>query len=183
MAAEGYFDLQVNGYRGVDFNADDLTADDCHRACQSLRDDGVAGALATITTDSLERMTARVSRLAELRSQDSLVRELLHGIHVEGPFLNETPGYIGAHPAEYARLADPDFARRLLDAADGALRLVTLAPERDPGLRTTRYLAKQGVVVSAGHCDPSLDELRGDRRRPDDVHPSGQWLPAHAPSA
>ena len=116
--------------------------------------------LATITTDALDRMTARLARLAELRRQDSLIREVLCGIHVEGPFLNEAPGYIGAHPAEHARPADPETARQLLDAAEGAVRIVTLAPERDPGFKTTQFLAAQGVTVSAGHCDPSLDQLR-----------------------
>jgi N-acetylglucosamine-6-phosphate deacetylase len=36
---------------------------------------------------------------------------------------------------------------------------VTLAPECDAGLATTSVLARQGITVSAGHCDPSLDEL------------------------
>ncbi len=36
---------------------------------------------------------------------------------------------------------------------------MTLAPERDPGLRVVRYLARQNILVSAGHCDPSFDEL------------------------
>jgi N-acetylglucosamine-6-phosphate deacetylase len=40
------------------------------------------------------------------------------------------------------------------------VRLVTLAPECDAGLATTSFLARHGVTVSAGHCDPSLDELR-----------------------
>jgi N-acetylglucosamine-6-phosphate deacetylase len=48
---------------------------------------------------------------------------------------------------------------RLLDAAAGMTRLVTLAPERDPDLRTTRMLANKGIVVSAGHTDASLDQL------------------------
>ena len=50
--------------------------------------------------------------------------------------------------------------KRLLDAAGGLTRIVTLAPERDAGNRVTRFLAEQGVRVSAGHCNPSLDELR-----------------------
>jgi N-acetylglucosamine-6-phosphate deacetylase len=49
---------------------------------------------------------------------------------------------------------------RLLDAAGGLTRLVTLAPERDAGLAVTRHLAAQKITVAAGHCDPSLDELR-----------------------
>ena len=39
-------------------------------------------------------------------------------------------------------------------------RLVTLAPERDPGLKVTRWLAGQAILVSAGHCDASTDQLR-----------------------
>ena len=50
--------------------------------------------------------------------------------------------------------------RRLLDAADGETRLVTLAPECDPGEKTTKFLAAQGILVSAGHCDPSIEQLR-----------------------
>ena len=45
----GYFDLQVNGYGGVDFNSDALTAEDLHKACSALQADGVAGILAAIT--------------------------------------------------------------------------------------------------------------------------------------
>jgi len=49
---------------------------------------------------------------------------------------------------------------RLLEATGGLTRIVTLAPERDPGLVVTKRLADLGIVVSAGHCDPSLDQLR-----------------------
>jgi N-acetylglucosamine-6-phosphate deacetylase len=154
-----YVDLQVNGYAGVDFNQDDLPAADLHRACELLREDGVAGILATIITDELPRMTARLARIAAAAEQDPLVREVVWGIHIEGPFLNETPGYVGAHPPQAVRPADLDDAKRLLDAAGGLARLVTLAPERDPGQKVVRYLAGQNVLVAAGHCDPSCDEL------------------------
>jgi N-acetylglucosamine-6-phosphate deacetylase len=49
---------------------------------------------------------------------------------------------------------------RLLEAAGGLTRMVTLAPERDPNSMTTRMLADRGIVVSAGHSDASLDQLR-----------------------
>lgn len=49
--------------------------------------------------------------------------------------------------------------KRLLDAGEGQVCMVTLAPEHDPGLQTTRYLADAGVIVSAGHTDASLDVL------------------------
>jgi N-acetylglucosamine-6-phosphate deacetylase len=49
----------------------------------------------------------------------------------------------------------------LLEAAAGLARIVTLAPERDADFEVTKMLAEQGVHVSAGHCNPTLDQLRG----------------------
>src|SRR5215210_156961 len=156
----GYFDLQVNGYAGVDFHSDDLTADELRRVCTAMRADGVAGFLATIITDHLPVMEHRLRRLVELRDRDPLIRQMIPGIHIEGPFISPVDGYRGAHPLDAVRPADCDAMRRLLDAAGGLTRLVTLAPEHDPGLAVTRMLADAGIRVSAGHTDASLDELK-----------------------
>lgn len=156
----GYFDLQVNGYGGVDFNGDDLTAESLHAACMHLRRDGIAGILATIITEQVPVMCRRLATLVEMRERDPLVRQVIAGIHIEGPFINETDGFRGAHPRDAVRLADEETAKRLLDAAGGLTRIVTLAPDRDPGLRVTRMLASAGVTVSAGHCDASLDQFK-----------------------
>ena len=157
----GYFDLQVNGYGGIDFNKDDLTAEELHAACQRMEADGVAAALATIITEKIETMCLRLSRLAKLRDADPLAKRLILGLHIEGPFLNETPGYRGAHPPDAIHPANMDEMKRLLDAAQGLTRIVTLAPERDESLRVTKMLAKEGVIVSGGHCDANLEQLRG----------------------
>jgi len=156
-----YVDLQVNGYAGIDFNRDGLEADDLHRVCERLEADGVGGFLATIITDDLDAMCRRLSALASLRERDPLAKRLIAGLHIEGPFLNEQDGYRGAHPRDAIRPAEPDSMARLLDAAAGLARIVTLAPERDERFVVTRSLAAQGIVVSAGHTDASLDQLRG----------------------
>ena len=155
------FDLQVNGYAGVDFNDDDLDAGKLATVCEALSEDGVAGILATVITDEIDVMCARIARLVTLRERDPAWSKMIRGIHIEGPFLNETPGFIGAHPVAHARVAAIPAMDRLLDAAAGLTRIVTLAPERDPGFSVTGYLANQGVCVAAGHCDPTLDQLRG----------------------
>jgi len=159
-AAAAFFDLQVNGYAGVDFNQDDLDADQLHCACERLEEDGVAGFLATIITDDLAAMCRRLSRLAELREIDPLAKRVIAGVHIEGPFLNNRDGYRGAHPLDAIRPADADSMTRLLDAARGLTRVVTLAPECDPGFAATRILASRGIVVSAGHTDATLEQLR-----------------------
>jgi N-acetylglucosamine-6-phosphate deacetylase len=115
--------------------------------------------LATIITDAPDCMTARLARIARLRLDDSTVRDVIWGLHIEGPFLSDAPGYAGTHPAVHLRPADLDVMKRLLDAAQGTVRLVTLAPECDRGLKVTKFLATQGVRVAAGHCNPSRDEL------------------------
>ena len=97
MSGGRYLDLQVNGYGGVDFNTDGLTAEGLRRACEAMRRDGVAGVLATVITDSLEAMTGRLRRLVELREADELARELIVGLHVEGPFLSERDAPNKAH--------------------------------------------------------------------------------------
>jgi N-acetylglucosamine-6-phosphate deacetylase len=155
-----YVDLQVNGYGDVDFNADELSVEAVAAVCERLRGDGVAGILATVITADVEAMGRRLANIARVRESARTIAETIWGIHIEGPFLNEQPGYIGAHPVDAARPADVETAKRLLDAAGGLTRIVTLAPERDAGSSLTKWLVGQGVRVSAGHCNPSLDELR-----------------------
>lgn len=152
-------DLQLNGYKGVDFNADDLSGGDLRAACAAVRRDGGGRMLATIITDRLDRMTARINRLAKLHAADPVIADVMAGIHVEGPFINPQPGFVGAHPAEHVLPATPRAAGELVAAGGGLVRLVTLAPEHDTDLATTRWLADQGILVSAGHCDPSAAVL------------------------
>ncbi len=155
----GYVDLQVNGYAGVDFNSDHLSAESLFTVCEKLSADGVAGVLATIITDDVDRMAARLSRLARLRSSDPLVQQVIWGVHVEGPFISDLPGFVGAHPVRATRNACRDIMQRLLDASEGLIRIVTLAPERDPQMAVTKWLADQGICVAAGHCNPSVELL------------------------
>lgn len=158
--ATGFFDLQVNGYGGVDLNQDDLGPDDLHALCEHLEADGVGGILATFTTESLEKMERRMANLVALRRKDPLAGRIVAGIHIEGPFISPADGYRGAHPADAVRRPNTGEMRRLLDAAGGLVRIVTLAPERDKRQTLVRMLVAEGIVASAGHCDPTLDELR-----------------------
>lgn len=153
-------DIQVNGYAGTDFNRNDLTAEGLHHACECLREDGCTQILATFITDTIENLQLRMKTLADLRAKDPLAQEVIAGIHIEGPFINLEKGYVGAHPPHCVKPATVDDAKRLLDAAQGLAKLVTLAPECDEGFKTSTFLASQGVVVSAGHCNPDLDTLR-----------------------
>lgn len=159
MTAMRPFDLQVNGYAGTDFNRDGMTAEALHHACKCLAEDGCDSILATFITDEVPTLERRIARLVELREKDELAQRMITGIHIEGPFINPVRGYVGAHPPQAVKPANVDDAKRLIDSAAGLARLVTLAPECDEGSRVTAFLAGQGITVSAGHCNPSMDQL------------------------
>jgi N-acetylglucosamine-6-phosphate deacetylase len=178
----GFFDLQVNGYAGVDFNGDDLDPACVETMCARLESEGVEGILATIITDSLDAMEARLKRLVRLRQSIPSFRRMVRGFHIEGPFISPVEGYRGAHPADAVVMADKSAMERLLDAADGLTRVVTLAPERDPGMVVTRLLSGRNIVISAGHTNASMDELRAamDAGLTMFTH-LGNGCPAHLP--
>jgi len=79
------------------------------------------------------------------------------GVHLEGPFLGGAPG---AHVVEHLRTVDREWLDTLLERAPGLVRIVTLAPEADPGLAGTRMLAAAGVVVAIGHSTATYKEAR-----------------------
>lgn len=161
MPDSKFFDLQINGYYGIDFNQDDMSVEDLHSACAALERDNVGGVLVTIITDDIARMATRLARIVELRLADPLISRMVAGFHIEGPFISTEIGYVGAHPLEHAKAATWEEMALLLDAADGLTRIVTLAPEQDPAQAVTRRLAKQGIIVSAGHTNASLAQLDG----------------------
>ncbi len=157
----GFIDLQVNGYAGIDFNsAATLTDEQAVGVCRRLESDGVDRILATIITAPIDTMVARIGRLAELIDQIPEVAKRIAGIHVEGPFINPADGFVGAHPPSSVVPANLIDANRLVDAGRGHVRLMTLAPEMDDRATVTRALSAQGIVVAAGHCDASLDQLK-----------------------
>ena len=154
-----FFDLQVNGYAGVDFNSTSLTIDDLRHACQQFINDGGNRFLATIITDAPEIMAMKLATIAELCQADELVADVVAGIHIEGPFLNPADACVGAHPKEFVIAPDLDVMKRLLEAADGLVKIVTFAPELEGGDQLVRFLSDRNVTASAGHCDPTRDQL------------------------
>ncbi len=78
-------------------------------------------------------------------------------MHLEGPFLGGAPG---AHPVELLRPVDLEWLLACCDRHEGLVRIVTLAPESDPGLAATRALSERGIVVSLGHSTATYAEAR-----------------------
>jgi len=146
----GFIDLQINGAFGHDFTADPASI---WAVAAQLPRYGVTSFLPTIVTSPLETVAAAQEAVSRGSNYGSGGATPL-GVHIEGPFLN--PEKKGAHNPAYLRLPDPELVREWSSAR--GVRLVTLAPELPGALDLVAVLAKQGVVVSAGHSTATCRE-------------------------
>src|ERR1700733_7792379 len=140
------FDIQANGFGGVDFQNPKLTAGDLHRACLALRRHHTHRILLTLVTDTIDAFEEKFAHIEALRIRDPLVKETIPGYHLEGPYMSPEEGYRGAHPAKFMKKPDLREFRRLQRAAGGNIRLVTIAPEWPGSARFISALRRDGVV-------------------------------------
>ncbi len=160
MRTSGLLDLQVNGYAGVDFNSAELTPDALDHALHAMLRAGVTHCLPTLITAPEAELAARLHSLDQAIRNARLGPIMVLGIHLEGPFLNPTPGYAGCHPA--AAMLFPDFTLldRILTGIGARVRLLTLAPERPAALPLIHWAARRGIVTAMGHTAADLDTVR-----------------------
>jgi len=149
----GLFDLQVNGFGGIDFNAADLTADRVGEALQRMRSTGVTRCLPTLITSSFEQFAASARVLSRMTCA------AIAGIHMEGPYVSPEDGARGAHPREHVKPATVDDFNRRQDAAGGRIVLVTLAPEVAGAVRLVEHLVAAGVRVAIGHTAATSEQI------------------------
>lgn len=154
-----FFDTQVNGFGGVDFQDPNLSAESLHGAVHALRKRGVRRFFLTLITDRIAALESKLKRLERMREADPLLAETVVGYHLEGPWLSPLPGYCGAHPADCMQAPELRDFERLQRAAAGRVRLVTLAPEWPGSLPFIRELVSQGTALSIGHSDASVSEI------------------------
>lgn len=155
----GFVDLQVNGYQGVDFTGDDLTEESLHSACENIVATGTAALLPTVITGPQRMYRKNLPILADA-VRSPRWRDILLGIHLEGPFLNPDPGAHGAHDPAHIRPPDLDDLKRLLDWAQGTVRMLTLAADMPGADRVARHAVEQGIVVALGHHLAGPDDLK-----------------------
>jgi len=149
--AAGFFDIQVNGYRGHGYSHENLSEETIHNIIAALDASGTTHHLPTLVTLPAERLLDNLQTIARAVKRSEDIGPAIAGIHIEGPYISAEDGPRGAHDASYIR--DPDFAEfcRWQEAAEGLIRLITLAPERKGALDFIQKVAAAGVVVAIGH--------------------------------
>lgn len=144
----GFVDMHVHGGGGASFSAG--TAEQALTVIDTHRRHGTTTMVASTVTGELGDLAQQAGVLSELTEQGDLA-----GVHFEGPFIS--PQRCGAHDPALLRDPDPAEVRKLVDAARGSARMMTLAPERPGGLESVRMLADGGVVAAVGHTDAAYD--------------------------
>lgn len=158
----GGVDLQINGAIGKAFpeltEADNFVLEDI---CHFLWKQGIDGFLPTLVTtsvDNIKRSLTIIDQYIKQHPQTSTSSAQILGVHLEGPFLNVEKR--GAHAAEYLLRPSLEAVEDLLGNYTHLVKIMTLAPELDLNGDVIQYLHSQGIIVSLGHSDASVEQAK-----------------------
>jgi N-acetylglucosamine-6-phosphate deacetylase len=153
------FDIQVNGFAGVDFQKPGLSGAELRRAVDGLAAHQTRRFFLTLITDSLDALEQKFANLERLRAADRSAGEAVCGYHLEGPWMSAEPGFNGVHEARHMIRPDARAFERLQRAAGGNIRLVTLAPELPGSTELIRAVVDSGAEVSLGHTGAEAADI------------------------
>jgi N-acetylglucosamine-6-phosphate deacetylase len=161
--APSFFDVHIHGAAGHDVM--EATPEALDAIGRFLAQHGTAGYLATTVTAPLDATLRALSGLARLLARPSSLTEAqarpqarFLGIHLEGPFLSHLKR--GVQPSEFLLAPDLALFDRFFEAAEGQIRLMTLAPELPGAVELTTHATSRGVRVSMGHSNATAAETR-----------------------
>ncbi|GAA4258896.1 N-acetylglucosamine-6-phosphate deacetylase [Dactylosporangium darangshiense] len=148
-AVPGFVDIHVHGGGGATFTTGD--AGEARKAAAYHLAHGTTSMLASLVTSPPELMLSATEAFAPLVGEG-----VLAGIHFEGPYLSQAR--CGAQNPAHLRHPSTDELEALIAAGEGAVRLVTVAPELPGALDAIRLLVERGVVAAIGHTDATYEE-------------------------
>ncbi|MCF2595569.1 N-acetylglucosamine-6-phosphate deacetylase [Pseudoflavonifractor phocaeensis] len=148
----GLVDVHFHGCVGEDFS--DATPDGLQRMADYELSQGVTYICPAGMTLLEPELTAICKNAAAHRSKNAGGAELV-GLHLEGPFLSMAKK--GAQNGDFLHAPDVAMLRRLQEAAEGCVKLVTVAPEEPGGLDFVKAATADGIHVSVGHTTADYD--------------------------
>ena len=158
-AIPGFIDVHIHGAGGHDVM--EATGAALRSITRKVSTHGTTSLVATTVTastdDTLRAVEGIAAYIGRQHETDESHAEIL-GIHFEGPFISKERR--GVHPAEWIQLPSAETLGRLLQAAAGNGRMLTIAPEV-PGATSCIAAAREaGLVVSMGHTDATYEQAR-----------------------
>lgn len=151
MSAARYTDIHCHGGGGHAFGA---TVEGTLAALAAHRAHGTARVVASLVSEPIEQTLAGLAVIREAMVLDDSIL----GVHLEGPFI--APAKKGAHDVATLRVPTRDAVTELLEAANGIIRQVTIAPELDHAMEAIEQCVAAGVVVAVGHTEADAATAR-----------------------
>ena len=139
----GFFDLQVNGYKGSDYSLEDFSEEHIRNIINSLAASGITQHIPTIVSSPWQRILRNLKIISKAINTSPDIKEAIPGIHIEGPFISSEEGPRGCHDPSFIR--DPDFEEFMQwqEIAEGRIVMVTIAPEREDSIDFIRKVTRQ----------------------------------------
>ena len=151
----GLVDVHFHGCVGEDFS--DATPDGLQKIADFELSQGVTYICPAGMTLPEDQLTAICKNTAAHRAKNTGGAEVV-GAHLEGPFLCMAKK--GAQNGDYLHAPDGAMLKRLQEAAEGCVKLVTLAPEEPGSAEFIKAAAEMGIHVSVGHTVANYDTAR-----------------------
>ena len=148
----GLVDVHFHGCVGEDFS--DATPEGLQRIADFELSQGVTYICPAGMTLPEDQLTAICKNTAAHRAKNAGGAEVV-GAHLEGPFLSTAKK--GAQNGDFLHAPDVAMLRRLQEAAEGCVKLVTVAPEEPNGLEFVKAATEDGIHVSVGHTTADYD--------------------------
>lgn len=152
----GFVDLHMHGGGGSDVTT---SPNAMHSAVEFHRKHGTTRTLISLVTAPIADLERQLGWIADATQRPA---STIEGAHLEGPFLSRPR--CGAQNPAHLRSPDPADLQRLIRAARGTLRTVTIAPELPGALEIIAATVSAGAVAAIGHTDATYGEARAGIR-------------------
>ena len=149
----GFIDTHIHGLHG--FDTSDGKVDSILEMSKALLNYGVTAFCPTLYPQNKENLIRSIRAIVQAIGQEPGAKIL--GMHLEGPFVSpEKPGVLGPENMQPVNL---DLAKEFLEAAEGHIAIMTVAPELKNMHDLALYLGKNNIVTSAGHSNATYENM------------------------
>ena len=138
----GFIDIHCHGGGGKYFSA--ATAGEINSVIETHRGHGTTSIIASLVSEPIETIKEQIIGLKSFYQNQQIA-----GIHLEGPYLSHAK--CGAHDPSLLLNPDLNEIKELIEFADGAIKMITIAPELAGATDAIKYLSAAGVQVAIGH--------------------------------
>jgi N-acetylglucosamine-6-phosphate deacetylase len=144
-----YVDLHCHG--GAGFYFSDPNPRNIQSAINFHKNHGTSQLLASLVTEKIDDLETQIRRLVPFYNSGAIA-----GIHLEGPYLARAR--CGAHNPNLLKSPTISEIQQLIEVGEGAIKMITVAPELENALEVISYLASKKIIAAIGHSDGSYDD-------------------------